>query len=147
MRKRKRARKSCSSQVKESSRSPPNPFQFILEDIVHPRSADWVPAQVVADYLHEKLRKSFDKEVRNRVRAECPRPEIPNKVAEMPEIDPSMLTFLNKFAKDPKKGIDRAWHSCQDKLLDLTGSLAKVLEMALKAKETGAPIDVHVLAE
>ncbi|KAJ1196472.1 hypothetical protein NDU88_000343 [Pleurodeles waltl] len=147
LRKRKRARKSGSSPGKESSHSPSNPFQFNPEDIIHPRSADWAPAQAVADYLHDKLRKGFDKEVRNRLRAECPRPEIPDKVAETPDIDPSMLTFLKKFAKDPKKGIDRAWHSCQDKLLDLAGPLAKILEMALRAKESGEPIDPHTLAE
>ncbi|KAJ1162896.1 hypothetical protein NDU88_003360 [Pleurodeles waltl] len=147
LRKRKRARKSSSSQSKERSHSPSNPFQFNPEDIIHPRSADWAPAEGVADYLHDKLWKGFDKEVRNRLRAECPRPEIPDKVAETPDIDPSMLTFLKKFAKDPKKGIDRAWRSCQDKLLDLAGPLAKILEMALRAKESGEPIDPHTLAE
>ncbi|KAJ1211767.1 hypothetical protein NDU88_007121 [Pleurodeles waltl] len=119
LRNRKRARKSGSSHVKERPKSPSNPFQFNLEDIIHPRSADWAPA---ADYLNDKLRKGFDKEVQNSLRAECPRPEIPDKVAETPDIDPSMLTLLKKFPKDPKKGIDRAWRSCQDKLLDLSGN-------------------------
>ncbi|KAJ1084696.1 hypothetical protein NDU88_004842 [Pleurodeles waltl] len=103
---------------------PSNPFQFNLEDIVHPRSADLAPAQKVAEYLHGKLCRSFDKEVRNRLRAECPRPELPDKVAETPEIDARMLTFFKKIEKDPKKGIDRAWPSLQDKLPDLTGPLA-----------------------
>ncbi|KAJ1119337.1 hypothetical protein NDU88_007523 [Pleurodeles waltl] len=130
LRKRKKARKSGSSQTKERSRSPPNPFQFNPEDIVHPWLANWAPAQAVVDYLHDKLWKGFDKQVRNRLWAECSRPAIPNKVVETPDIDPSMLSFLKTFAKDPKKGIDRAWRSCQDKLLDLSGPLAKILEMA-----------------
>ncbi|KAJ1152116.1 hypothetical protein NDU88_004893 [Pleurodeles waltl] len=79
LRKHKRARKSSSSQGKDRSHSPSNPFQFNPEDIIHPCSANWAPAQAVADYLHDKLRKGFDKEVRNRLRAECPRPEIPDK--------------------------------------------------------------------
>ncbi|KAJ1090294.1 hypothetical protein NDU88_003427 [Pleurodeles waltl] len=54
--------------------------------------------------------------------------------------------FHRTLIPDPKKGIDRAWSSCQDKLLDLTGPLAKILEMALKAKETVVPIDPHILA-
>ncbi|KAJ1184458.1 hypothetical protein NDU88_001264 [Pleurodeles waltl] len=70
---------------------------------------NWALAQEMAENLHGKLHRSFDKEVRNRLRAECPRPELPEKVAETPEIDASMLTFLKKIAKDPKKGIDRAW--------------------------------------
>ncbi|KAJ1119123.1 hypothetical protein NDU88_007309 [Pleurodeles waltl] len=104
LRKRKRARKAGSSQVKERSQSPSNPFQLNPEDIIHPRSSDWAPVQAVADYLHDKLRKGFNKEVRNRLRAECPRPEIPDKAAETPDIDPSML---KKFAKDPKKGSEQ----------------------------------------
>ncbi|KAJ1206390.1 hypothetical protein NDU88_001795 [Pleurodeles waltl] len=147
LRKRQKSKKSVSSKAQMDLAPPSNPFQFNPEDIVHPRSADWAPAQEVAEYLHGKLRRSFDKEVRNRLQAECPRPELPDKVAEMHGIDASMLTFLTKFAKDPKKGIDRAWRSCQDKLLDLTGPLAKILEMALKARETGVPIDPHILAE
>ncbi|KAJ1128503.1 hypothetical protein NDU88_006881 [Pleurodeles waltl] len=63
LRKRKRARKSSSSQGKERSHLPSNPFQFNPEDIINPRSADWAPAQALADYLHDKLRKGFDKEV------------------------------------------------------------------------------------
>ncbi|KAJ1080809.1 hypothetical protein NDU88_000998 [Pleurodeles waltl] len=61
------ARKSGSSHTKERSKSPPNPFQFNQEDIIHPRSADWAPAQAVTDYL-QKLQKGFDKEDLNRCR-------------------------------------------------------------------------------
>ncbi|KAJ1147965.1 hypothetical protein NDU88_000806 [Pleurodeles waltl] len=73
------------------------------------RSTDRAPAQVVADYLHDKERKGFEKEVRNRLGTECPRLNIPNNVAETPEINSSVLIFFKKFAKDPKKGINRAW--------------------------------------
>ncbi|KAJ1113792.1 hypothetical protein NDU88_002034 [Pleurodeles waltl] len=111
----KKSKKSLSSKDHLDPVPPSNPFQFNPEDIVHPRSADWAPAQVVVEYLHGKLHRSFDKEVRYRLRAECPRPELPDKVAETPEIDASMLTFLKKFTKKTKKGIDRAWHSCQGK--------------------------------
>ncbi|KAJ1211575.1 hypothetical protein NDU88_006933 [Pleurodeles waltl] len=38
-----------------------------------------------------------------------PRLQAVDKVADTPELDPSMATFLRKFAKDPKKGLDRAW--------------------------------------
>ncbi|KAJ1112086.1 hypothetical protein NDU88_000357 [Pleurodeles waltl] len=76
--------------------SPSNPFTFNTEDITHPRSTDWVPAQAVTEYLRDKLRNSFDKEVRNRLQAECHRPDIPDKMVETPETDYSMLTFLKK---------------------------------------------------
>lgn len=52
-----------------------------------------------------------------------------------------MLTYLRKYSKDPKKGIDRAWRSCQDKMLDLSGPLTKILELAFRAKETGASVE------
>ncbi|KAJ1116904.1 hypothetical protein NDU88_005109, partial [Pleurodeles waltl] len=50
-----------------------------------------------------------------------------------------------KFGKDPKKGLDRSWRICQDKLLDVTGPLTKILEMAFLAKESGTPVDTEVL--
>ncbi|KAJ1135871.1 hypothetical protein NDU88_002300 [Pleurodeles waltl] len=92
---------------------------FSPEDIIHPRSTEWIPNQEVASYVQDRLRKSFEKKVRNTLRSECPRPSLLGKVAETPELDPSMATFLRKFAKDPKKGLDRAWRGCQDKLMDV----------------------------
>lgn len=82
----------------------------------------------------------------NRLHSESPRPDIPDKVADTPDIDVSLLSFLKKFAKDPKKGIDRAWRGCQDKLLDVAGPLTKILEMALEAKESDASVDPDALA-
>lgn len=58
-----------------------------------------------------------------------------------------MITYLKKYAKDPKKGIDRAWRSCQDKLLDLSRPITKILEMGFRAKESGAQIDPDDLIE
>ncbi|KAJ1108258.1 hypothetical protein NDU88_005638 [Pleurodeles waltl] len=82
---------------------------FSPEDIIHPRSTEWVPQQEVANYVQDRLRRSFEKEVCNTLRSECPRPSLLGKVADTPELDPNMATFLRKFAKDPKKGLDRAW--------------------------------------
>ncbi|KAJ1118733.1 hypothetical protein NDU88_006920 [Pleurodeles waltl] len=89
---------------------------FSPEDIVHPCSTKWVPTSEVAHYMQDMLRKSFEKEVRNTLRPECPRPSVVGKVADTHELDPSMATFLRKFTNDPRKGLDRAWRGCQDKL-------------------------------
>lgn len=51
-----------------------------------------------------------------------------------------MATFLQKYIRDPKKGIDKSWKNCQDKLLDLTGPLTKILELAEEAKSLGKPL-------
>ena len=58
--------------------------------------------------------------------AEWPWPTLDGKVAAMPEIDDRTVTFLCKFVKDPKKGIDRFWQACQDKLLDTADPLTKI---------------------
>ncbi|KAJ1169144.1 hypothetical protein NDU88_001050 [Pleurodeles waltl] len=100
-------------------------LQFDPDSIIHPRSTEWVPCQEVAKFVQARLRKGFEKDVRNTLRSECPRPALSGKVAETPELDPHMVTFLKKYAKDPKKGIDRAWRRCQDKLLDISGPLTK----------------------
>ena len=85
------------------------------------------------------MHKDFGKEVCNHFRTECPRPALAGKV------DPNMAIFLKKFSRDPKRLIDRSWRSCQDKLLDLLGLLAKILEMTVYTKESGAPVDPDVL--
>ncbi|KAJ1115579.1 hypothetical protein NDU88_003801 [Pleurodeles waltl] len=116
---------------------------FSPEDIIHPRSTEWIPNQEVANYVQDRLRRSFEKEVRNTLRSECPRHSLLGKVADTPELDPSMATFLRKFAKDPKKGLDRAWRGCQDKLLDVSGPLTKILDLAIQSKETETPLDIR----
>ncbi|KAJ1140467.1 hypothetical protein NDU88_006819 [Pleurodeles waltl] len=112
----------------------PKVLTFEPEDIVHPRSSLWLPPPEVAE---AHIRHGFDKDIRSRLRSECPRPDFPSKVTETPELDPTLVTFLKKSAKDPKKGIDRAWHGCQDKLLDISRPLTKILELAFQAKESG----------
>ncbi|KAJ1209537.1 hypothetical protein NDU88_004911 [Pleurodeles waltl] len=72
---------------------------------------------------------------------------LAGKVADTPELDPSMATLVRKFAKDPKKGLDRAWRSCQDKLLYLSGPLTKILDLAIQSKETNTPLDPEVVLE
>ncbi|KAJ1162677.1 hypothetical protein NDU88_003144 [Pleurodeles waltl] len=81
---------------------------FDPENIIHPRSMEWVPCTEVAHYVQDRLRKGFDKDVRSILRSECPCPSLVGKVADMPELDASVATFLKRFTKDPKKGLDRA---------------------------------------
>lgn len=113
---------------------------LVPEDLVHPRSSAWVPSHKVSAFMARRLRKPLEKEVRACLRAECPRPVLPGKVATTPEVDQKMATFLQKYIRDPKKGIDRSWKNCQDKLLDLTGPLTKILELAEEAKSTGSAL-------
>ncbi|KAJ1106206.1 hypothetical protein NDU88_003609 [Pleurodeles waltl] len=66
-----------------------NNFLFDPEDIIHPSSTEWDPCMEVAHYVQERLRKRFDKDVRNTLRFECPLPSLLGKVADAPELDPS----------------------------------------------------------
>ncbi|KAJ1174100.1 hypothetical protein NDU88_005923 [Pleurodeles waltl] len=91
--------------------------------MVHPNSKEWYPSDHVADYVSFFLRHPLDKATRNKLKSECPRPSLPDNITSTPIIDPNMLMFFTKFGKDPKKGVDRAWSGCQDKLLDLVGPL------------------------
>ncbi|KAJ1096630.1 hypothetical protein NDU88_001765 [Pleurodeles waltl] len=125
----------------------PNPtLNFDSDTIIHPRSVGQDPPAPGAEYEQTQLRKTLEKEVRNHLRSECPCPDIPGKVALMPELDPNLATFIKPSAKDPKKGIDRYWKSCQGKALDPAGPLCKNLELAVGAEESGSPIDPEILA-
>lgn len=114
-------------------------------DLLHPRLAEGVPVPKVAAYMASRLHKPLDKEVRSCLRAECQRPTLEGKVALTPEVDPKMATFLVKFIRDPKKGINHSWRVCQEKLLGMAGPLVKILDMAEDAKSSGTLISPETL--
>ncbi|XP_044128788.1 uncharacterized protein LOC122922292 [Bufo gargarizans] len=118
---------------------------FDPDSLHHPRSAEWLPVAHVSDYLEHWVRRPLSKEARSKLRAECPRPLIPNKVCDTPSVDPKMTQFLAKTGWNPRKGLDSAIRSCQDKLLDIFGPLAKIFEMAESARADGSPIDPEEL--
>ncbi|XP_078518949.1 uncharacterized protein LOC144784149 [Lissotriton helveticus] len=122
------------------------PDMFDPSTIFRPRSSEWFPEQSTADYVAAKLRQPLPQDVRLRLRSECPRPSLPFRVACTPEIDPKLCTFFAKYIKDPKKGIDRSWKACQDKLLDVVGPLTKIIELAQCSKESGVPLSVDDIA-
>ncbi|KAJ1131146.1 hypothetical protein NDU88_009489 [Pleurodeles waltl] len=116
------------------------------DDILHPLSSDWALSDKVATYVASRIQKLLEKESHSCLRAECPRPSLSDKVAHTPELDPRMSTFLQKFIKDPKNGIDKSWRACQDKRLDILGPLTKILDMAEDAKTSGSVISPEVLS-
>ncbi|XP_078506884.1 uncharacterized protein LOC144767203 [Lissotriton helveticus] len=114
--------------------------------IFRPQTSDWVPDKKTADNVAAKIRQPLSQEVRSRLRSECPRPSLPNGVASTPELDPKLCTFFAKYMKDPKKGIDRSWRACQDKLLDVVGPLTKIIELAERSRESGLPLPTDDVA-
>ncbi|XP_044128657.1 uncharacterized protein LOC122934563 [Bufo gargarizans] len=138
------------SQVKEGSSiavpassliDPLGEPMFDPDALHHPRSAEWLPADHVGKYLEHWVRRPLSKEARNKMRAECPRPIVPNKVCDTPVVDPKVTQFLAKSGWNPRKGLDSALRSCQDKLLDIFGPLAKLFDMAESARSDGSQID------
>ncbi|XP_078515097.1 uncharacterized protein LOC144773902 [Lissotriton helveticus] len=125
----------------------PQVLSFDPTHIIHPNSTAWLPSPAVAEYVQQHIRQSFDKEVRARLRSECSRPDLADNLADTPEVDPTMVTYLRKFAKDPKKGLDRSWRSCQDKVLDMLGPLTKILDLGFMAKESSTMVDPDELIE
>ncbi|XP_040285902.1 uncharacterized protein LOC120999096 [Bufo bufo] len=109
---------------------------FDPDSLHHPRSAEWVPIPHVAQYLENRVRKPLSKETRNKLKAECPRPLIPNK----------MIQFLSKSGFNPRKGLDSALRACQDKLLDSLGPMTKFFELAETARIEGTAIDPEELS-
>ncbi|KAJ1164535.1 hypothetical protein NDU88_004972 [Pleurodeles waltl] len=70
-------RKSHSTQERSSSY---RNLSFDPENIIHPRSTEWLPCEEVAQYVKDHIHKGFDREVRNTLRSECPRPFLQGKV-------------------------------------------------------------------
>ncbi|XP_053315604.1 uncharacterized protein LOC128483427 [Spea bombifrons] len=112
----------------------------------HPRATEWAPPEHIALYIHKWLRKPLSKEVRNKLRAECPRPCIPDKVALTPELDPNVVALLSA-SRYPRKGLEQGLKSAQDKILDLVGPITQILSLADKAYLQASPLDPKLVRE
>ncbi|XP_053310209.1 uncharacterized protein LOC128472338 [Spea bombifrons] len=115
--------------------------------IRHPRSAEWTPPDHIARYLQVWMRKALDKEVRNKLRAECPRPTIPGKVTATPEFDSFMVTYMNKKGRDPRRGLEKGLKSAQDKLLDVSGPMTQIFVLADEATAQNSPLDPGLIKD
>ncbi|XP_056430668.1 uncharacterized protein LOC130369424 [Hyla sarda] len=113
--------------------------------ICHPRSGEWLPKTKVAEFISQWANKPLDKPSRNKLKAECPRPTLPNNASHTPELDPLIAKFLFKTGNNPKKGVDRSFKSCQDKLMDLLGPLTKILNLAEEASTSDTQVDPETL--
>ncbi|XP_056420670.1 uncharacterized protein LOC130361553 [Hyla sarda] len=113
--------------------------------IRHPRSGEWLPTPEIAKFISTRTFKSLDKNTRNKLKAECPRPSLPHNSNITPELDPILSKFLSKGNKNPKKGLDRSFRSCQDKLMDLLGPLSKMLDLAHSAVTNQTPLNSEVM--
>ncbi|KAJ1189133.1 hypothetical protein NDU88_005884 [Pleurodeles waltl] len=69
--------------------------------------------------------------------------------------NPKVAAYVAKAIRHPlekevrarlRKGIDRSWRSCQDKLLDVLGPLTKIIELADSAKTSGEPLQMDLVA-
>ncbi|KAJ1214878.1 hypothetical protein NDU88_002489 [Pleurodeles waltl] len=60
----------------------------------HRRGSDWWLIDHVTYFITFSIRKSFNKETMDLMRAECPRPFLENKSGITPIVDPELMTFL-----------------------------------------------------
>ncbi|XP_069059232.1 uncharacterized protein [Pleurodeles waltl] len=114
--------------------------------IFYPNSTEWLPSDHIADYITAKLCLPLDKQVHAKLRSECPSPSLPLHITSTPSVDSSMITFFSKFGKDPRKGVDRAWSVCQDKVLDIVGLLARIFDMVELSRLNNDSIDPEELS-
>ncbi|KAJ1150370.1 hypothetical protein NDU88_003164 [Pleurodeles waltl] len=116
-----------------------------LEDLIHLHSSEWSPMDKVAQYVARRFHKPLDKEIRAGLKTECPCLSLPGKVAFIHDLDPRMGTFLQKYMKDPNKGFNRSWYSWEDKHLDVSGPLTKILDLSEEAQTTGTHVFLETL--
>ncbi|KAM8977614.1 uncharacterized protein RCH25_047525 [Pelodytes ibericus] len=118
---------------------------FDSDNLQHPRSAEWFPADHIAKYIAARVRKPLDKITRNKLRAECPRPTVPDLACDTPEVDPKIAQFLGKSGWKTKKGLDFSLRVCQDKVLDIMGPCAKIFELVETGLSNDTPVDLPTI--
>ncbi|KAJ1193119.1 hypothetical protein NDU88_002424 [Pleurodeles waltl] len=122
----------------------PHTLSFDPENIFHPHSTEWNTCVEEAHYMKDRLRKGFGHDVRSTLCSECRCSSLLGKVVDTPELDPNMATFIKRFSK---KGPRPSMEGSQDKLLDISGPIMKILELAVQAKETSPPLDLQTVLE
>ncbi|KAM4808182.1 LOW QUALITY PROTEIN: uncharacterized protein WCC33_003912 [Rhinophrynus dorsalis] len=116
---------------------------FDPDNLLHPRTADWFPVHFhVAKYLASRVRKPLNKATRNKLRAECPIPIVPDMVCNTPVVDPKISQFLGKTGWKAKKGLDYCLRNCKDKVLDVLGPCTKIFEMVEEAISGNEQMDL-----
>ncbi|KAJ1131598.1 hypothetical protein NDU88_009933 [Pleurodeles waltl] len=56
-----------------------------------------------------------------------------NNVMMTPDLDAKILAFIGKGGRDPRKGLDKGLRLYQDRLMDQTGPLTKIFDIAEEA--------------
>ncbi|KAM8971981.1 uncharacterized protein RCH25_017586 [Pelodytes ibericus] len=118
---------------------------FDPTNLHHPRSAEWFPTDHIAQYIAFRVRNPLDKASHNKLRAECPRPTVPDMACDTPEVDPKIAQFLGKTGWKTKKGLDFSLKVCQDKVLDIMGPCAKIFELVESGLSTDTPVDLPAI--
>lgn len=65
-----------------------------------PRSLEWSPRGKMAAYVVGRLCKLVDKEIHDRLIAECPHPSLERKADLTPGMDTKIATFLARYIRD-----------------------------------------------
>ncbi|KAJ1218201.1 hypothetical protein NDU88_005784 [Pleurodeles waltl] len=126
----------------ETAKAPPPKAPRVLtfspEEIIHPRSSSWAPPSEVAEYLQNHIRAGFDKDVRARLRAECPRPDLEDTETSTPQ-KARLFEILLGSPRDEKqdspelKIITKCWKSYLRKIRTKTPYSAELTLSALQA--------------
>ncbi|KAJ1177605.1 hypothetical protein NDU88_002858 [Pleurodeles waltl] len=115
-------------------------------NIRHPRSADCWPMDHMAQFIKKWIKIPLDKEVRSVLRVACSRSVIEGKACLIPNLYSELLTFLFLMGRDPRKGLEHSLKQGQDKLLDVVGPLARILDMAEEGHINECPVDLELLS-
>ncbi|KAJ1205415.1 hypothetical protein NDU88_000850 [Pleurodeles waltl] len=91
------------SRIFEKDNKTQRTLSFDPEAIIHPLSTQWIPCSEVLRYVQDRVIKGFYCDTRSTLRSECPRPSLLGKVADTPELDLNLETFIKMFTKDTKK--------------------------------------------
>ncbi|XP_053552097.1 uncharacterized protein LOC128643154 [Bombina bombina] len=109
-------------------------------------SFTWAPADHIARYLQKYLRKPLTKPQREFLQRECPRPYLAGMEATTPEFDWEMKFFMLAYGRVPQSRADKCLQSVQDRLLDITGPLAQIFQLAEEAICTGSRLDPFAIS-
>ncbi|XP_042299826.1 collagen alpha-1(XI) chain-like, partial [Sceloporus undulatus] len=111
-----------------------------------PVPKEWTPCEQVLSFW-ERCRTVLKKKTRRYMLSTCPRPTLPDRSSETPELNSSVSAMLKPQQQKEIACATRSLHSLQDEVLDMLGPAMTVYEMAEEALAKGEAVDPMELRE
>ncbi|XP_077187961.1 uncharacterized protein LOC143834918 isoform X2 [Paroedura picta] len=107
---------------------------------------EWTPCESVVHWWMQ-CQSTMPRKMAQQLKSTCPRPVLPDRSSETPQVNPRILSLLNNHQQISLRREMYFVLLLQEEVLDMLAPAMTVYEMAEEAMERGEPVDPMELRE